>query len=544
MKRQKSWGGKTWSVRAQFDQFDQLKRALETDFSLPETPSHDPNQLCDMPRAVERITQAIAAGECLMVFGDFDADGVTSTAMLVDALRRLGAKVSYRIPDRATDSHGLKPHLVESIQAAGTDLIITVDCGINDARSVNHAQALGVDVIVTDHHQSDPSRFPDQAIAVINPHRADCLYPEKNLSGAGVVFKLLQALTAFYFPPDEAEIFCQKYLDLLAIGMIADCMPLTGEVRTLVKQGLTQLKQTQWTGLKALLLALKIEPENINEDTVGFYIGPVINAASRLGDVQHAVQLFLSDNDPMPRVQHLLELNDQRKQWSEAATIEAEAQVDLDQPFQLIETDTWPIGVLGLVAGRLAEKYQQPVIVMRDTGEYYQASCRSPEWADIEQALRHKQEIFDHVGGHRAAAGFALPKDQKPTLIKHLTAHYQACLTPGELPLELLMVTPNLLTLDLVHLIESLAPFGIGARGPSWLLSEAKIIDYQWIGRDKTHVRIDLKSGGKNFTALAFRAEDWKEKIQRDQIIDIHFTLRRQVWRGQERLQLLVSDIR
>ncbi len=541
MKRQKSWDGKIWQIENNFADF-----ATVSDWLGQREPAsvnlHDPLLMHDMRVATERINQALKNKERIMVFGDFDADGVTATAILVDALKRLGAAVSYRIPDRAQDSHGLKDYFIDEIVAAEVTLLITVDCGINDVVSVQKAAAQGLDVIITDHHQPDPERRPTEAVAILNPHQSECDYPDQDLSGAGVAFKLVQALAHQHFSGTEATIFWQKYLDVVTIGLVADCMQLRGEVRALVRLGLAQMRHTAWPGLALLLQQLKIDRENLNEDTIGFYLGPVINAASRLGDVQHAVQLFLGRDQFGARVNHLLQLNDERKRWTQTATEASTAQIDPEATFQLIITEAWPVGLLGLVAGRWSEKLHQPVIVMRREGDRFKASCRAPVWADIETALRAKQSLFEYVGGHPAAAGFSMPADKEAELREHLAEHYAKIVAP-ERQNAAQALAPALITLELVDLIERHAPYGIGFVAPKWQLSAAKLTEVHWMGAEKNHLRLTFSKDSKTFTAVKFRAQAYRDKITIGQTLDIYFTLRRQVWRGEERLQLLVEDI-
>ena len=502
--------------------------------SPPISPLHDPETLCGLVLAGKRIQQAIEKKEKIMVFGDFDADGVTATAILVDALRRLGGLVSYRIPDRVQDSHGLKTHLIDEIVESGANLLITVDCGINDVAAVDHARERGLAVIITDHHQPDTDKLLP-ALAVLNPHRADCPYPEKNLSGAGVVFKLVQYLAG------DIEGFCEKYLDILAIGMIADCMPLTGEVRTLVKQGLNQIKTTQWPGLRELFTQLKLDPKNINEETIGFYIAPVINAASRVGNVQHAVQLFLGQGNHAERVEYLLQLNDQRKDWSRQAHQESLEQTESTTPYQLLITETWPIGILGLVAGKLCEDLGQPVIVMRREGEVYKASCRSPEWANIEQALRPVSDLFITMGGHPAAAGFMLPVENLDLLKTHLNTHYRELESSPESVGTAIEITPDQLNFDLVNEVESGSPYGIGHPAPVLCLRQVRVMDFKFLGTEKNHLKLTLQAGEKVFTGMMFHTSDCPANV--GDMVSVFFTLRDQYWRGDRQLQLKLMEL-
>jgi single-stranded-DNA-specific exonuclease len=407
-----SFSGKSWTPSSEkIESFTHLMEVLLTERGLrkPEeisrflspclTHLHDPFQMHDMQRACERILQARAKKERVMILGDFDADGITSTVILTDALKRLGLPVSYRIPDRNQDSHGLKNYLIDEIAQKEVSVVISCDCGINDNKEVQYArEKYDLDVIITDHHTSDPGRYPDRAVAVLNPKKSDCDYPEKELSGAGVAFKLITALASLIYEknPEKIADFLRPYLEISAIGLVADCVRLQGENRILVRYGLEGLKNSAWDGLQKLLKRNQINPQNINADTIGFCIAPRLNAASRMGDVLRAAQLFLGDRvQNFERLSYLERLNKERQIITEQYFQEAYPQFDPQKKYQIFLEKNWKPGILGLIGSRFVEKYDQPIIAaqIREDG-FMAASCRAPEGYSMVEALQSCGEGF------------------------------------------------------------------------------------------------------------------------------------------------------
>jgi len=387
-----------------------LKTAREIDsFFAPKLSElHDPFLFSQMRIAVDRIFFAIKNKERIMIFGDFDADGITATTILTVGLRELGAEVSYRIPNRNCDSHGLKMSFIDEFKINNVGLIITCDCGTNNFAEITHAKNLGIDTIVTDHHESDLSRFPKDAIACINPKIAGETYPERELSGSAIAFKLISACASEVFPTAEVTVFLEKFLEIAAIGIVADCVDLLGENRTLAKFGLQNLTKTKWSGLKKLLDRADIDSRNISAETIGFTIGPRINAASRIGDVYVASELFCGDEARhFDRIEHLEELNSRRQKLTEDAVNKAKSQVREEAPAQFFYHKDWIPGVLGLLCSRYVSVFDKPVIAMtiREDG-LLTASCRASEGYSIIEALNANADLFQQFGGHDGAAGF------------------------------------------------------------------------------------------------------------------------------------------
>ncbi len=558
MKKQLSFLKKTWTNAPDIGQIEELEAVLLANRNLSEPakiesflqPSlanlHSPWEMKDMKKAVERILSAITNQERIIVFGDFDADGVTSTVILVAGLQELGAKVSYRIPSRATDSHGLKNHILEEIAEKDTKLLITCDCGMNDREEVFYASRLGMDVVITDHHEPKPNQFPEKAVAVVNPRQKDCSYPDKDLAGAGVVFKLISALAEKSFDDVESIMnFLPKFLELSAIGSIADCVDLTRENRTLAKFGLEKLKTTDWDGLRLLLEENNGGLEHIDEQTIGFVVAPRINASSRMGDVYWAVQLFLGSGEKhSERLQTLDQFNEQRKELTQTFLTESKAQIKPDAPFQLFFHEQWEPGILGLVASRQSEDLQVPVAVctVREDGALT-SSCRAPEGYNMIEGLTSCGDLLTQYGGHKGAAGFIADIEKKDeihsALEKHFASHKQK---KKDVPVEA-FITSELIDSELTEFLHHLSPFGAGNREPIFGLRNFIIEDVQTMGKEQNHLRLIGKCGEKDLEFVAFFADGLRNQLNIGETVDVLFTISENVWKGEKRMQLRVKDV-
>ncbi len=558
MKKQLSLLQKTWTKAPDIDQLDQLQQVLLANRNLkdPEkiqsflSPSlaslESPWEMKDMKKAVERILFAVAQEERIIVFGDFDVDGVTSTVILVAGLQELGAKVSYRIPSRATDSHGLKKSILDEIAQQNVKLLITCDCGTNDREEVLYAHKLGIDVVITDHHELKPNQFPDRAIAVINPRQPGCSSTEKDLAGAGVAFKLISALAEKSFDDMESILtFLPKFLELAAIGSIADCVDLRGENRTIAKFGLEKLKTTDWDGLRLLLEENNGGLEHIDEQTISFVVAPRINASSRMGDVYWAVQLFLGNGDKhSQRLQTLDKFNDQRKEMTQKFLEESMKQIQKRAPFQLFFHEKWEPGILGLVASRQSEDLQVPIAActIREDG-FLTASCRAPEGYNMIEGLVSCAELFTQYGGHRGAAGFIAKASDKEKIHTALEKHFSGCQKEKkDTPVEAFL-NPGLVGTDLAEFLSYLAPFGAGNREPIFGLHDFEIIDIQTIGKEKNHLRLVGKCDKKELEFMVFFADGFRDQLNIGEKVEVLFTVSENFWKGEKRLQLRVVDV-
>ncbi len=440
-----SFTNKLWKFRKEkIETLEKLQESILSDLGL-ENPAkiqqfinpslndlRDPFALKNMDKAVARTIQAIKNGERIMIAGDFDADGITSTVILVSALQECGAEVSYFIPDRTNDSHGLQKKFMENFAGKNVKLVITCDCATNDAEEISYGKSLGIDTIVTDHHQMDPARFPQDAVAVVNCQTSDNL-DERNLSGSAVAFKFATALVSTFFdqkktpkaltpsPLPEGEGDNSKkiseiidpLLEIATIGIISDCVKLVGDNRIIAKYGLAKMSRTSWNGLKILLERLKIN--KVDEQAIGFFVAPHLNAASRLGDVMIAVQLFLGNpakNEE--RVAYLMDLNRERRVQTDLMIKSAEKQIQTGAACQFFFAENWEQGILGLAASHFVEKLNVPIVMgtIRQIDGMLSASCRAPEGYSMIDGLANSAKFLESFGGHAGAAGFiAKPKN-------------------------------------------------------------------------------------------------------------------------------------
>jgi len=556
----KTFSGRAWKKAPLVKNTEDLmalllkNRKLETheqisDFLNPKLSKlHDPYLMHSMDKAVKRILAAIENEEKIMVYGDFDADGVTSTVILVDGLRKLGAKVSYRIPERNTDGHGLKTYILDEIATKEVSLIISCDCGINDKAQVDHAVSLGMDVIISDHHHPEPENFPNQALSVLNPHNNHCDYPETVLSGAGIAFKIITALAQEQINnPNELSDFLTPYLEIAAIGLIGDCMPLTGETRIITHFGLQKIKETSWSGLAKLLERNGIDPSNIDAETVGFYIAPKINAASRLGDVLKASELFLGNpSRNYERLTYLEKLNNERRTLTKKHIDQAQPKIEKNVSCQFIHDKDWTIGILGLMGSALSEKLNQPIFAgAEQKNGMVNFSARAPDGFSIIDGMKACDvKLFEGFGGHRGAGGFQAKKKNLPIIKKQLQDYYdkvepKTILIPVEAYL-----SPELINFELTDFLNLLGPFGMGNPNPNFVLKKVKLVNVKTLGKENDHLKLTVTSERKSFELVGFFIGKYTQKLKIGNYYDVSFNLSENFWQGQKRLQLKLIDIR
>jgi single-stranded-DNA-specific exonuclease len=379
---------------------------------------HDPLLMADMPKAIERLVHALSHDERILVYGDYDVDGTTATALSTLVFRTLGYEAPHYIPERLREGYGLSMAGIEKAHAAGVDLILAVDCGVTAHKEIQRARELGIDVIVCDHHQ--PSAQLPPANALLNPKRNDCPYPFKELCGVGVVFKLMQGLFR-YLNRDEKELY--RYLDLVAIGSAADIVPLVDENRIFVKYGLEQLNRTENTGLRALIQVCSLQKTLIEGGQVLFIIAPRINAVGRMGDARRAVSLLISqnENEALEIAQILDAENRERRSVDDETFREAvemiETQCDqLNDAAFVLHQDHWHSGVIGIVASRVVEKYYRPTVMIATANGLGKGSVRSIPGFDIHRALSQCADLLKAFGGHKYAAGLTIETEQIPAL--------------------------------------------------------------------------------------------------------------------------------
>ncbi len=516
--------------------------------------ARNPFQMKGISQAVSRIRQAIKNKERIAVYGDYDADGVTSTALMLQILRAFDADVIAYIPNRFAEGYGLNIPALEGLASKGGKLVITVDCGIRSVEEVEAGKAAGLDMIITDHHSIGPE-IPN-ALPVINPKQEDCPYPEKMLAGVGVAFRLAQALlraSAQNGLRPRRPIVEQDLLDLVAIGTVADVMPLNHlENRVLVRAGLEVIRRTNRPGIKALLKTAGVKPENVDATTIGFIIGPRINAAGRLDSAMLAVDLLLaeSEEEATQKAQELNDLNQRRQKFTREARALIDAQIadELEHGLPLIFAgdDSLPEGIVGLVAGRLTEAHYRPsVIYTRDEREA-RASCRSIPEFDITHALDQCAGLLTKHGGHSLAAGFTVPNENLPVLQERLTALAAEVLSGQILQPSIHIdceVNFRQLTYALIDELRQLEPTGHGNPAPLFITRNVEVIgEPRTVGQDNRHIKLTLGQGNSRIDAIGFRLGDWAKDIPN--FIDIAYYLELNQWNGRKSLQLNLQDIR
>ncbi|MBP2663499.1 MAG: recJ: single-stranded-DNA-specific exonuclease RecJ [Firmicutes bacterium] len=506
----------------------------------------DPYALKGMKAAVERITQAIEIQEKITIYGDYDVDGITACATLYKTLTRLGANVEFYIPDRQSEGYGLNPAALHKLIDAGTKLIVTVDCGISACKEIA-AVNNQLDIIVTDHHQPPPE-LP-VAAAIINPKQPGCLYPEKNLAGVGVAFKLCQGLWQHYYGLGT-KFF--DYLDIVAIGTVADIVPLTGENRVLVKLGLKQLQTTDNLGIKALLEICGLSGKVIDSGSIGFVIAPRLNAVGRVSKAAAGVELLITNDANQAReLANLLDMENVARQNIEKLILEkAEEQletVDINAAKVLVLAgEEWHSGVIGIVASRLVDKYYKPVIMISIRDGMGKGSCRSIPAFDIYTALTHCSDLLAQFGGHRQAAGLSVPVSNIPLLRERLdslaaktlsAADYVPVLTiDSMLPLEEINAT-------FLEQLACLEPYGFGNPSPVFACHNIEMKEKRLIGQQSRHLKLKLKNAAVK-DVIAWNMAELSTSLTCDKTIDLVFVPKYNEWQGQKNVQLTAHDVR
>ncbi len=514
---------------------------------------HDPMRLTDLPRAVDRIEAAIARREPIAIHGDYDVDGVTSTVMLRRVLELLGADVSHFLPERMRDGYGLNVPAVERLHADGVTLIVSVDCGIRAGDAARRARELGIDLIITDHHEPDGA-LPD-ALAVVNPRRQDCPYPFKDLAGVGVAFKLVQALAT---RSDRLRPHLAGFVKIAAIGTIADVVPLVGENRVLARIGLDGLSAPRHTvGLRALLEEAKLLGQRLDSGHVAFRIAPRINAAGRMASPDLAAQLLLLTDearlDEARMLARQLGEENARRQAEERRIVDAARQAIEKDPeigahnLLVVAGDGWHRGVIGIVASKLVETYARPAIVLSVDGELAHGSCRSIPAYDMLGGLQHCGELFERFGGHRQAAGLTIRSQRIPELRRHMAAHAADTLSHDDLtprlrvdaPLGLAEIGP-----EIMEGLDRLAPFGMGNPSPLFCSGPAEVTADPRVMKER-HLSLLLRQGARTFRAVMWRGADRAETIRTNRrALDVAYALERNTYMGDTTVELRLADVR
>ncbi len=513
---------------------------------------HPPTLLTDIGRAVERVADAVHGRDKIVVFGDYDVDGVTSTALLLDYLENIDASFDYVLPDRYGDGYGLKPGGVRKALDKGAKLIVTVDNGISAFEAMDAASDAGVDVVVVDHHKQ-LDELP-AAHSVINPNRVDCPYPFKGLAGVGVTFKLVQALSEQIEPQGDRRRYLNSLLDLVALGTIADVMPVLGENRALIQRGFEILNNTRRPGLRHLKAVAGCAEGPITATAIGFYLGPRLNVAGRLSMPDRALQLLRSERDSEAAMlaEELNDLNSRRQQLQRAGLVEAGKLVsaenlESDRILILLGED-WHLGIVGLLAGRLADRFGRPVIVCTDVrrDRTYTGSARSIPGYDISLAISRSSHYLLTYGGHAAAAGFTLNSDNYEAFRVELMDRVNSELTVADMERHLkidMVLRPEDIAVDTLHKLERLEPFGNGHEAPVFAARRMRLISHRRIGRNGIHLKLEFETEGKSFTAVWWNRGDLVGELELGDSFSVAFALELDNFAGKGDVQLVLKDL-
>jgi single-stranded-DNA-specific exonuclease len=513
------------------------------------TQLHDPFQFQDMKRAVERIVRAVQTQEQVLVYGDYDVDGITSISVIIRVLGKLlPGKLLYYIPKRLEEGYGLHLNSLEKALAKGVRLIITVDCGISAIEEAAYLKTQGIDIIITDHHEP-PSSLPD-AYAIINPKVAGSNYPFGQLAGVGVTFKLLQGLVS-YFPELEEKLL--ENLDLVALGTVADIVPLLDENRILVKYGLARLAKTKNVGLQALLQTAGLKDREINAGHISFILAPRINAAGRMGNSSYGVKLFTT-TDPLNALDLAKELDKENQTRQEIETQvlqDALAQIQgnpglLEENALVLAGENWHMGVIGIVASKLVEFYNKPVILIALEGNEGRGSGRSIAGFNLFEAIEASSSHLVKFGGHEFAAGITVSRENIPAFTEQFLEISKTRLTKDDLipflKIESL-VDPNSITLDLTRELSKLAPCGPANPTPVLGCKALNLVEYRNVGENGKHIKIKVAKSNSVFEGIGFNMGAVQAELASTREVDLAFSLEENHWNGSSQIQLNIKDI-
>jgi single-stranded-DNA-specific exonuclease len=510
------------------------------------TQLHAPERMAGMREAVERLRRALKAREKILIYGDYDVDGTMAVVVLLTALRALGAEVEAHVPDRLTEGYGMRVPVIEQAHANGFRVVISVDTGIREHAVLTRARELGIDCIVTDHHLPDGQLPP--ACAILNPQRPDCDYPEKSLAGVGVAFKLAQALLGERL----TDRLLQSYLKIVAIGTIADVVPLLGENRVIAHFGLGGLGQPAQSGLGALIELAGLAGKVISAGDVAFRIAPRLNAAGRMENARDVIDLFTSPDAARTReiAEHLDQLNRERQRVEDSILREIVAQLERDPDLAsrytlVLAGEGWHRGVIGIVAQRVAERYHRPALVIGIEEGVGVGSARSIKRFHLFEALRGIGDLFERFGGHAQAAGFALPADRIPELARRFEQQARAVLSPADLEQSVRVdAEVNLEQMDwpLFEELEALEPFGMGNPTPVFGIGGLRVVATPRILQEK-HLKIRVGQAARTLDAIGWGWAARAPGLAAGQQVDLAFTLEQNSYQDRVSLQLVVRDL-
>ncbi|MBR5571126.1 MAG: single-stranded-DNA-specific exonuclease RecJ [Oscillospiraceae bacterium] len=508
---------------------------------------HSPFLMADMDKAVARIQAAVDSGEKIAIFGDYDVDGITATCILVDYLKNRGANVMHYIPRRVEDGYGLSRDAIEGLRRSGATLLVTVDCGITGVEEVEFARSLGMDTVVTDHHECK-EQLPD-AVAVVDPRRADCPYPFKHLAGCGVALKLVLALGGV----DREEALFARYCTLAAIGTVADVMPMWGENRTIVSRGLASLERSDFTGLHALLKEAGLAGRDISSVQIGFVLAPRINAAGRMGAADMAADLLLCQDSlkAQEMAKALCALNRERQSVEQEIYSQAEQMIEelpeVQRHALVLSSEQWHQGVVGIVASRLSEKYARPSFMVHISGGVGKGSCRSWGGFNLFAALEHCSDLLLGFGGHELAAGFTIAEENIPAFREKMN-EYALCRGTDKAVESALEVDMELrrvgdVTLNELEALSALEPYGSGNARPVFCVLGATLCRAQNVGQNR-HLKLQLSKGAARLDGIFFSATTDNCGCREGDRVDAAFYLQINEFRGNRTVQMQLVDLR
>lgn len=512
---------------------------------------HDPFLLNDMDKCAERIVSAIEKKEKITVYGDYDVDGITSTALLVRFLRDRGANVSYYVPNREKEGYGVNVMAINKIAKSGTKLLITVDCGITSVGEVELAKTLGTEVIITDHHLCK-EKLP-AALAVVDPKRPDSQYPFPALAGVGVAFKTALAVAKLLGEKTSDCFF--KYVELAAVGTIADVVDLLGENRVIVQKGLELMKNSAYPGIRALLKSSGAAARTVGSTSVAFMLAPRINAIGRMADAQKAVELMLTDDDGEADAlaAELESANSQRRSAEREIYEEALEMIENDEEASnknviVLAKENWHHGVIGIVASRITEQFYKPSILLSiDKNGKCKGSGRSIEGFNLFEALTDSAELLTAFGGHGAAAGLSLSKEALGDFSARINNYAKKTLKKSDMIPKLSIdceISPAALTVGGVKMLEFIEPFGEANPKPVFSISNAVVKKIDLIGENKNHVRMTIEKNGASFNAVGFKMEQIAREKRPGDLISCAFSPEINRFRGEESIQLMIKDVK
>jgi single-stranded-DNA-specific exonuclease len=529
-------------VNRNYDTIEKARKFLYPDLS----DLHDPFLMKDMEITVDRLLLAVRTKEKICIYGDYDVDGVTSIIILKDILQRLGANVTFTIPHRLDEGYGLNMNrLQEIVNKRDNSLLVTVDCGTTSIEEVDYARKSGLDIIITDHHEEAAERPP--ALSILNPKLSDCPYPHKELAGVGVIFKLAQAIAI----KAKIDLPLLTYLSFAAIGTIADIVPLIDENRIIASHGLLNLAETENMGLKTIMAELKLDNRMLQASDISFRLAPRINALGRLGNVEQAVDLFFTTNRAYARdiVMEMNRLNSKRQKLESEIYDQAEEKIEsspeiCESPVIIVTGESWHLGVIGIVASRLTNKYYKPAIVISINDDLGKASGRSIPEFDLKGAIDQESDVLESYGGHKMAVGFQIKKDYIPDFSRRVNNRVKKILDghmfvrQNKIDAEITLAN---IDRELLKYIEMLKPFGHSNPRPIFRTRGVKLAGKPHLLKDK-HIKMKLIQQQNQIDCICWKKSEWIEDIFKAESLDIIFNINKNYWQGVEEIQLEIHD--